>query len=49
MSKTNLISSEKIKKPFVDLNRSQFVTGSQKHRHPCPTLHAFIEQGAATP
>ena len=31
----------------VDLNRSQFVTGSQKHRNPQFRPYAFTEQGVA--
>lgn len=31
----------------VELNRSQFVTGSQKHRDPRYPPYAFIEQGVA--
>lgn len=31
----------------VELNRSQFVTGSQKHRDPRYRPHAFTEQGVA--
>jgi hypothetical protein len=32
----------------VELNRSQFVTGSQKHRDPRSRPYAFTEQGVAT-
>jgi hypothetical protein len=31
----------------VELNRSQFVTGSQKHRDPRSSPYAFSEQGMA--
>jgi hypothetical protein len=31
----------------VELNRSQFVTGSQKHRDPRSRPYAFSEQGVA--
>lgn len=34
-------------KEVVDLNRSQFVTGSQKHRDPRSRPYAFTEQGVA--
>ena len=34
-------------KEVVDLNRSQFVTGSQKHRDPRSKPYAFTEQGVA--
>lgn len=34
-------------KEVVELNRSQFVTGSQKHRDPRSRPHAFTEQGVA--
>lgn len=34
-------------KEVVELNRSQFVTGSQKHRDPRSRPYAFTEQGVA--
>ena len=34
-------------KEVADLNRSQFVTGSQKHRDPRSRPYAFTEQGVA--
>ena len=34
-------------KEVVELNRSQFVTGSQKHRDPRSKPYAFTEQGVA--
>ena len=34
-------------KEIVELNRSQFVTGSQKHRDPRSRPYAFTEQGVA--
>lgn len=34
-------------KEVVELNRSQFVTGSQKHRDPRSSPYAFTEQGVA--
>ena len=34
-------------KEVVELNRSQFVTGSQKHRDPRSRPFAFTEQGVA--
>jgi len=34
-------------KEAVELNRSQFVTGSQKHRDPRSRPYAFTEQGVA--
>ena len=34
-------------KEVVELNRSQFVTGSQKHRAPRSRPYAFTEQGVA--
>jgi ORF6N domain len=34
-------------KEVVELNRSQFVTGSQKHRDPRARPYAFTEQGVA--
>ena len=52
MRKTDLISIEKIEnaksaKEVVELNRSQSVTGSQKHRDRRPRPHAITEQGVA--
>jgi len=35
-------------KERIELNRSQFVTGSQKHRDPRSRPYAFTEQGVAT-
>ena len=34
-------------KEVIELNRSQFVTGSQKHRDPRSRPYAFTEQGVA--
>ena len=36
-----------LEKEVVELNRSQFVTGSQKHRDPRSRPYAFTEQGVA--
>jgi len=49
MNKTDLISIEQIDKPvqIAELNRSQIVIGSQKHRDPLPRSYSFTEQGAA--